>query len=271
MIFLHSMSAKGYIISLSLAGTVAALSLLMFQGKEEPAWQPVANVGGASRPVPVKRAAAPSVAKAIPSAKPVAAGPVSPSAPKPAAAERALTPEELTARVARVEQEANHDLRRLVELLDLNETQQDRVFQALVEHSPSWTPGMQVAPSAGAASSAGKRSELAAPGLYVAPVAETPVAKTPVSDTPLPGTPADSVSPVVDAPAVDTDPMDEIMALLDPIQQDTLLKDEMDRAAWWAEVLEQITPPDDVPPLTPAVPGTGAGDVQTYEGSDVLE
>ena len=109
------------------------------------------------------------------------------------------------------------------------------------------------------------------PGLYVAPATEPPAAKAPVADTPVPGTPALTVPPVVDLPTVDTDPMDEIMALLDPIQQDTLIKDEMDRVAWWAEVLEQITPPDDVPPLTPPAPPTVPGEVQIYEGSDVLE
>ncbi len=265
------MSAKGYIISLSLAGTVAALSILLFQGMEEPARQQSATARGTVRPVPLKRTAAPQAAKLTPPAKPVAAKPVSPAAPKPAASGRALTTEELTARAARVEQEANHALRRLVELLDLNESQQDRVFQALVEHSPSWAPGMQTASSSGAAASTGKRSNVAlSPGLYVAPDEEAPVVKKPVTETPIADTPAISVTPIVDEPVLDTDPMDEIMALLDPVQQDTLLKDEMDRAAWWAEVLEQITPPDDVPSITP-VPGAGAGDVQTYEGSDVLE
>lgn len=256
-------------MSLSLAGTIAALGLLMFHGKEAPAPQPVVTASGAARSVPGKRIAAPATAKFSPAAKPVAA---KPAAPGPAATGRALTTEELTARAARVEQEANHDLRRLVELLDLNETQQDRVFQTLVEHSPSWTPGMQSAPATGFASSAGKRSEFDQPsGFSVAPVLENPAAKKPVADTPIADTPAVTVAPVVDEPKVNTDPMNEIMALLDPIQQDTLLKDEMDRVAWWAEVQEEITPRDDVPLLTPAVPGTGAGEVQTYEGSDVLE
>ena len=260
------MSAKGYIISFSLAGTVAAVSLWVFQGEEPTASPPGASAVKAARHVPVKRAASPTVAKAGVPARPVVTNPVVSAAPISGSAGHALNTEELTARAARVEQEANHDLRRLVELLDLNEGQQDRVFQTLAEHSPSWTPGLQVAPPAGSASSAGKRSGAALPGFSVDPVAEVPVAKEPVVETH-----AATAAPVVDQPVADTDPLDEIMALLNPEQQDALLMDEMDRAAWWAEVLEQITPPDDVPPLTPAVPGTGAGDVQTYEGSDVLE
>jgi len=260
------MSVKGYIISFSLAGTVAAVSLWVFQGEEPTAVPPGALAVKTAHHVPVKRTASPPVAKAGAPASPAVRKPVVPGASKSGSSGRALTTEELTARAARVEQEANHDLRRLVELLDLNEGQQDRVFQTLAEHSPSWTPGLQVAPLAGSASSAGKRSGAALPGFSADPVAEVSVAKGPVVETP-----ADTAAPVVDQPVADTDPLDEIMTLLDPDQQDTLLKDEMDRAAWWAEVLEQITPPDDVPPLTPVVPGTGAGDVQTYEGSDVLE
>ena len=61
------------------------------------------------------------------------------------------------------------------------------------------------------------------------------------------------------------------MALLDPEQQDTLVQAEMERAAWWAEILEQITPPDEVPPVSPPIPSPGTGAVKIYEGSDVLE
>lgn len=250
------MSAKGYIISFSLAGTVAAVSLWVFQGDKPTAVPAGAPAVKTARHVPVKRTSPPPVAKAGAPASPAAREPVVAAASKPGSSGRALT-----ARAARVEQEANHDLRRLVELLALNEGQQDRVFQTLAEHSPSWTPGLQVAPPAGSASSAGKRSGAALPGFSADPVAKGPVVETPAA----------TGAPVVDQPVADTDPLDEIMALLDPDQQDTLLKDEMDRAAWWAEVLEQITPTDDVPLLIPAVPGTGAGDVQTYEGSDVLE
>jgi hypothetical protein len=64
--------------------------------------------------------------------------------------------------------------------------------------------------------------------------------------------------------------MSEIMALLDPGQQDALLKEEMDRAAWWAEILPQITPPDDIPALDGSTP-PAPGDSKAYEGSDVLE
>jgi hypothetical protein len=183
----------------------------------------------------------------------------------------------MIARAARVEQEANHDLRRLVELLNLTEEQQDRVFQTLAEHSPSWVPGMQIAPAAVAgANTAGKRSELSepapgdsgvsgVPGIYVAPPGAGEV--TAPLKTPEPTSD--------DGSAAGTDPMDEIMALLNPEQRDTLLQEEMDRAAWWAEVLPQIIPPDEIPSIGAGTPAPAnpppAGETRTYEGSDVLE
>ena len=252
------MSAKGYIISLSLAGTVAALCCWMFQGKEDVAPKPATST---RRTVPqqllMRRAPQPT-ASADTTIKSVAVKPAASAATQPAPVSRPLTTEELTARAARVEQEANHDLRRLVELLDLGEVQQDRVFQTLAQHSPSWTPGLQFAPAAGAATSTGKRSGslAAAPGLSVAPVKAPPSVALAAPETQA---------------TAGNDPTDEIMALLDPDQQNTLLEEEINRAAWWAEILEQITPADEVPFLTPAIPSSGAGDVKIYEGSDVLE
>ncbi len=245
------MSAKGYIITLSLAGTVAALSCWLLPGKEAPAPQSAAQTG---KTAPGKRAvrnAPQSTARADTGARRNPSTPA--AAPRSATASRPISSEELNARAARVEQEANHELRRLVTLLNLDEAQQERVFQTLAEHSPSWTPGMTFAPAdSSTATPAGKRSEIAA------------ALPLPVKDTTAVETPAATVTP-------GSDPTDEIMALLDPDQQNTLIEAELDRAAWWAEVLEQITPPDEVPSLVPATPSTGAGDTQIYEGSDVLE
>jgi hypothetical protein len=191
-----------------------------------------------------------------------------------------LTTEELTARAARVEQEANHDLRRLVKLLDLSEDQQDKVFQTLAQHSPLWTQGMQIAPAAGpgSATTTGKRSEplTTAPGIYTAPVVGEIPEPVKTGPPPIAGeVPAPVKAPAVpgeDIPATTPDPMDEIMAYLNPDQQDTLIQEEMDRIAWWAEILPQLLPPDDVPAIdggTPAVPAPGQ--TETYEGADVLE
>ena len=251
------MSAKGYIISLSLAGTAAALSCWLLQEGAAPESSSPAVKIAQNRSV-TRDAASRSVAGTRANSKPAAANP---TPVKSATSSRPLTTEELTDRAARVEQEANHDLRRLVKLLDLDENQQDRVFQTLAEHSPAWTPGLQFAP-ASTASTAGKRSQsLTSPGF----------AAVPGTDSPAIGKPAATVTPVSDNPAVAGDAMDEIMALLNPDQQNTLLTEEMDRTAWWAEVLEQITPPDDVPSIIPGTPSSAAGAVKAYEGSDVLE
>lgn len=253
------MSAKGYIISLSLAGTVAALSCWLLQEGDAPAASSAVPAVKTAQKRAVTRDSAPqSGSRTVAAAKPA----VAKATPAPSAtASRPLTTEELIERAARVEQEANHELRRLVTLLNLDEDQQDRIFQTLAEHSPSWTPGMQFAP-AGAASTSGKRSQaLSSPGYAAIPGVESPVTEKPAA----------SLAPVTKEPAVSTDATDEIMALLNPDQQNTLLTEEMDRTAWWAEVLEQITPPDDVPSIIPGTPPGGQGEVKAYEGSDTLE
>ena len=253
------MSAKGYLISLSLAGSAAALACWLWTGETAPVVLPGKHPNHPTKIAPIsKTTTAPASLKAVSAATPQKAK--APSAPP--AASQPLTTEELTARAAKVEQEANHDLRRLVKLLDLNEAQQDQVFQTLAQHSPSWTPGMQAAASA---ATAGKRSKSldVVPGLYSA---------VPIPETKVPATsPAPTTTVADNATAKRSDPLDEVMALLNPDQQNTLLQEEMDRTAWWAEVLEQITPADDVPGIDGTTPATGAGETKAYEGSDVLE
>ncbi len=174
--------------------------------------------------------------------------------PLPVAAARPDTPLPLEARAAKVEQEANRELQRLVRLLNLTEEQQDKVFQTLARHSRHWSPEMLIPADAAAA---GKRTEKV-PGLYL-PGTDSPAKTQPVEDAPA----ADPV------PAKTTDPLEEIMSILDPEQQTALVKDEMDRAAWWAEILPQILPADEIPALDGTTPG--AGEVREYEGSEVLE
>jgi len=54
------------------------------------------------------------------------------------------TQAELEHRAQLVEQDANHELQRLIPLLDLAPDQQDQVFKALAATSPSFVPGMRV-------------------------------------------------------------------------------------------------------------------------------
>jgi hypothetical protein len=138
------------------------------------------------------------------------------------------------ARAAKVEQEANHELRRLVEMLDLDAVQQDQLFGMLARRSSAWMPGMQTSQDL----PAGEVGATNGGGLSEA---------------------------------------DEIMAYLNPDQQQTLLQEEMDRQAWWAEVLPQLLPPQlqegttgDAGTSTPAVTDP-APDVKPFEGGELLE
>lgn len=89
----------------------------------------------------------------------------------------------------------------------------------------------------------------------------------------LPGmqTPTEARTGNVGTPSPSTaQESDEVLAYLDIAQQQTLIEQEMDRQAWWEEVLPQLLPPDfdlntnsTIPPAEP--------DTKAFEGSDVLE
>ena len=249
------MSPKAYIISLSLTGAAAALGCLLLMGKTEPTAPavaahkkaPFASPSGSTRPANNTPAA---------TRRPAANDHTARSTPAPALAEDTLTPE---ARAAKVETEANHDLRRLVTLLNLDEQQQDQVFQTLAKHSPSWTSDMQVAAAAGTAATAGKHSDFSATPSLIIPGAET---STPGQKT---ETQTADLIAGTDSPA-SSDPMSEIMALLTPEQQAQLAEDEMNRTAWWEEMLPQILPSEQVPAIN-----SGTPEVKQYEGAEVLE
>jgi hypothetical protein len=259
------MSPKSYIMALSLAASATVGGYLIFaDGDEAPG--PASETKSHARSLrSVKPAdAAPLEAGAADAAPETAATPARSRAsrvPYPGAKVRSGGPLPLETRAAKVEQQANRELDRLITLLNLSEDQQDKVFQTLAKHSRHWSPEMQFAGSG--AGIAGKRSS-ATPGLVIpgtgAPPITEPVEKSPAADT----TP--STEPVEAA-----DPLEEIMALLDPEQQSALVKDEMDRSAWWAEILPQILPPDDIPGLDGTKPSPGAGETREYEGSDTLE
>ena len=139
---------------------------------------------------------------------------------------------ELAKRVALVEKETNHEMRRLVGLLNLTEDQQDQVYEKLAASSRHWVPGMAIAADGG--------------GVVI------------------PDSPKTASGAVTDA-------SEDIMALLNADQQETLLTAEMDRAAWWAEIITQLDSQTDIPALdgTPSTPAEP--EVKAYEGSDTLE
>lgn len=171
-------------------------------------------------------------------------------------------------RAARVEQKANHDLSRLVKVLDLDEAQQDTIFHLLARNSRYWSPEMQTT-----ASDAGTFGKLSAITGWTVP---GPPNGTLIADTRsvLPGNgvpppkasgpdPAASLSPppVASDNTPARDLLSEIMSQLTPEQQAALFEAESERAAWWAEILPQILPPDELP---------NRGN-QEYEGSGTLE
>ena len=164
-----------------------------------------------------------------------------------------LTRQELQARAARIEQESNHELRRLVPLLNLSEAQQEQVFNALAVNSPLWVPGMATAAPGGDTTPVGGATASTA-DVTVAPATSLP------GQTMLPGSPGETAA--TDAPV---DPLASILPFLTPEQQQALLADEMDKVAWWEEIIPQLLPPDVVPGID------GNTDTKAYTGSDTLD
>jgi hypothetical protein len=120
-----------------------------------------------------------------------------PHSNRPAAS---ISQKELLARAALVEEEANHDLKHLVSLLDLNQMQQDQIFDTLVRRAPAWHPSMQID-------------------------GNTPATNPVNPDAPL---------------------LDDIDEVLTPDQQQELADNELNRAEWWAEVIDQLLPTGDI-------------------------
>ena len=135
-------------------------------------------------------------------------------APAGQSAEKAETAE-WTAQAARVELEATHELERLVALLDLTGPQQDHVFDYLARRSSSWLPGMRT--GGGEASTGGDGGSPFQPSRSA--TGEESVA-----------------SSVADFLTAD--------------QEQVLVEDEMDRQAWWQEILPQLLPPEVAAPVS---------------------
>jgi hypothetical protein len=63
------------------------------------------------------------------------------------------------------------------------------------------------------------------------------------------------------------------MAYLNPDQQQTLIEDEMDRQAWWEELLPQLLPPQLQDGTNLEVPSDAvdpAPDTKPFEGGEML-
>lgn len=207
----------------------------------------------------------------------------------------ALSEADLQRRAALVEQEANHDLQHLVGLLDLTEDQQDRIFAKLARRSPEWHPSMQFG-SGDATTSAGGVNPSAASNFdgtsayAAAALAGIPLARAggDAAAAVLPPTPANTAtaSPAKETPAVGTltgsgslslagapdtstevPLLDAIAADLTPEQQQELATAELDRVAWWEEIITKLLPDSGVPALgtTPSngtaatAPSSGTG------------
>jgi hypothetical protein len=154
-----------------------------------------------------------------------------PKEPRPASIAE-VPAAELAKRVALVEKETNHEMRRLVGLLNLTDAQQDQVYEKLAASSRHWVPGMAIAADGG--------------GVVI------------------PDSPKTASGAVTDA-------SEDIMALLNADQQETLLTAEMDRAAWWAEIITQLDSQTDIPAIDGTVSPPAEPEVKAYEGSDTLE
>ncbi len=148
----------------------------------------------------------------------------------------------------RVGRQANRELEKLRETLELSPNQQQRIFDILAQNSPSWQPGMLIGGSHG-----------------VGVVSETGRARAlRTGDNPNNG----EATPVA---AMN----DKVLAVLDADQQQALIEEEINRRAWWEEILPQLLPPE-----FPAAAGAdniaakplGDSDTKAYQGpTQILE
>ena len=122
---------------------------------------------------------------------------------------------EWTAQAARVELEATHELERLVDLLDLTGPQQDHIFDYLARRSSSWLPGM----------------------------------RTDGGEAPTGGDDVSPFQPSLSATGEESG-ASSVADFLTADQEQILVEDEMDRQAWWQEILPQLLPPEVAAPVS---------------------
>jgi len=157
--------------------------------------------------------------------------------PKPAYSSTSISGKELQRRAAIVEQAANHDLKHLVGLLDLTESQQDRIFDKLAQRTPEWHPSMQAAPIAiiPGDTTSGKTTAQA-------PSDSKAKQDAPSGNTTSAGSTAENTKASADQPLLDA-----IAEDLTPTQQQELADAELDRQEWWEEIIPQLIPDDTLP------------------------
>lgn len=133
------------------------------------------------------------------------------------------TREELAYRAFKVEQAAENELRNLLQVLDLEEQQQDRVFAALARGSSYYHPSLQPQ------GLTGTPADVA--GATPATVATEAGAGTPAA--PVPGGP-------IEASPVDSAPTDLVRVELTPEQTDVYERYTSERDAFWVGVVEDV-------------------------------
>lgn len=144
--------------------------------------------------------------------------------------------EELEWRALKVEQEANHELKNLLRVLDLTEEEQDRVFEALAHRSHYYHPALVI----------GSEMEIAPvemPLTEASPEPALPTDHRPASEpskketaaAPKPSSPAPQ--PPAAAPSPERDP---VRASLPPDQLEAYEKYLAEREAFWAGIIEEI-------------------------------
>ncbi|MDB6134614.1 MAG: hypothetical protein JWM59_2857 [Verrucomicrobiales bacterium] len=172
----------------------------------------------------------------------------------PPAAAGNVSEAELQWRAARVEQEANHELKRLVALLDLDRDQQDRIFQTLARRSTDWHPLMQPSTVSGGGghgvadngsiinqrpssttTGSGETSSPRDPGTFIAPPQPAPDSAQAHNDSPAAGSQPGSGTPLTEDLAPD----------LTPAQQEELAEDEMQRQEWWESIIPRLLPDEE--------------------------
>jgi|GEM_PF-2462864 len=146
--------------------------------------------------------------------------------PKIAKWQSRRTREELEYRAFKVEQQADKELRNLMQVLDLDEDRQDRVFAALARRSEYFHPDLQPQSAAGGMiGPVSSRSGPSAPGAAPAGTEGRGDAGTPSESQPSTG------------PTTATDP---VFAELTPQEADVYARYTSEREAFWAGVVEDI-------------------------------
>lgn len=178
---------------------------------------------------------------------------------------------ELQWRAARVEQEANHELKRLVRLLDLDEDQQDRIFQTLARRSADWHPLMQPSTVIGGGQEvADTGSVIKQPPSSTTGSGETSSPRDHGTVTAPPQTSLDPAHAHNDSPSPDpqsgagTPLTDDLAPDLTPAQQEELAQDEMQRQEWWESIIPRLLPDGEEDEIHAAPPDASTDGTPDY-------